>query len=91
MVSPSSLLLTPCVRAPSGKIKDKREKLESFLNKLMDKNNRKLSREHRKYCSKLQSSRLRPLLHAERESHLTCPPCAVQIVKKRNRGMRAVQ
>ena len=52
VVSPFSLPLTPCVRAPLGKIKDKREKLESFLHKLMDKNNRKLSREHRKYCSK---------------------------------------
>ena len=36
----------------NGKMRDKKQKLESLLTQLMDKTNKKLKKEHDKYCSK---------------------------------------
>ena len=42
-----------------GKVKDKRAKLESLLSQLMDRNNRKLKKDHDTYCKKIKRKRNR--------------------------------
>ena len=46
----------------NGKIREKRVKLDNFLSKLMDKNNKKFRRDHLEHCSKFQSTPYNTLL-----------------------------